>query len=180
MNTDSEVAEIYGDLDIPNDGTKWYAIYTKPHHEKKVARSCLDYGISYYLPLQDSIRHYKNRVVIFKKPLFSGYIFCRCNVEGKRRLYQTGHICKFIDALDQMQFVKELQQIYGIKEQGTRIFPHSYLQRGRRARVIKGPFKNFEGKISHRKGKYKLVLNIDLIRQAVAVEIDARDIVLLD
>jgi transcription antitermination factor NusG len=175
-----EVEEIYGELQIANDDTRWYAVYTKSRHEKKVAKSCKDYKISYYLPLRASERHYEHRVVTFKKPLFTGYIFCRCNGDGKRQLYQTGHICKFIEAFDQRRFIKELQQIHGIKKQGARIFSHSYLQRGKRVRVIRGPFADFEGKISHRKGKYKLVLNIDLIRQAVAVEIDARDIVLLD
>ncbi|MBC8526859.1 MAG: KOW motif-containing protein [Candidatus Cloacimonetes bacterium] len=176
----NEVVEIYGELKIPNDGTIWYAVYTKSRHEKKVAQSCMEYNISYFLPLQESVRYYKNRVVTFMKPLFSGYIFCRCNVDGKRQLYQTGHICKFLEPLDQLQFVKELQQIRGVREKGIRLFSHSYLQRGRRVRVIRGPFKNFQGKISHRKGKYKLVLNIDLIRQAVAVEIDIRDIDLVD
>jgi len=175
-----EVEEIFGKLEIANDDTRWYAVYTKSRHEKKVAKSCKDYHISYYLPMRDSERHYNNRVITFKKPLFSGYIFCRCNGDGKRQLYQTGHICKFIDALNQMQFIKELQQIYGIKRQGVQLLPHSYLQRGRRVRVIRGHFKNFEGKISHRKGRYKLVLNIDLIRQAVAVEIDTSDVVAVD
>ena len=180
MNNIADIEELHGTLDIPDDDTKWYAVYAKSRHEKKVAQGCIDYNISYYLPLQESVRHYKNRIVAFMKPLFSGYIFCRCNGDGKKQLYQTGHICKFIEPLDQIKFLKELLQIRGVKEKGFRLFPHSYLQRGRRVRVIRGPFKNFQGKISHRKGKYKLVLNIDLIRQAVAVEIDIRDIDLVD
>lgn len=180
MNNIAVIEELHGSLEIPDDDTKWYAVYTKSRHEKKVARGCIDNNISYYLPLQESVRHYKNRVVTFMKPLFSGYIFCRCNGDGKRQLYQTGHICKFIEPLDQVQFINELQQIRGVREKGFRLFPHSYLQRGRRVRVIRGPFRNFQGKISHRKGKYKLVLNIDLIRHAVAVEIDIDDIDLVD
>lgn len=179
MNTNSEVAEIYGDLDLPSDGTKWYAIYTKSRHEKKVARSCLDYGISYYLPLQDSIRHYKNRVIIFKKPLFSSYIFCRCDSKSKKDLYYTGHICKFIEAFNQEKFISELQQIYNIREKGANLLPHSFLKKGKRVKIIRGPFKDFEGKISHCKGRYKFVINLELIKQAVAVEIDTRDIYLV-
>ncbi len=176
MNNIADIEELHGSLEISDDDTKWYAVYTKSRHEKKVARKCINNDISYYLPLQESVRHYKNRVVTFMKPLFSGYIFCRCNEDKKRELYQTGHICKFIEPLDQAQFLNDLQQIRGVREKGFKLFLHSYLKRGRRVKVIRGPFKNFQGIISHRKGKYKLVLNINLIRQAIAVEVDINDV----
>ena len=172
-----EVVEIYGELKIPNDDTIWYAVYTKSRHEKKIAQKCKDYDISYYLPLTKSERHYEHRVITFRKPLFPGYIFCKCDSNQKQDLYKTGRICKFLEPVDQTQLVNELQQIYGISKKSAEILPHDFLQRGRRVKVINGPFADFEGKISHRKGKYKLVLNIELIRQAIAVEIDSQDVV---
>jgi len=174
-----EVQELFGELKcMPN--SKWYAVYTKPRHEKRVANACVDYGISYFLPLQDSVRYYQNRVVRFTKPLFSGYIFCNCNHEQKITLYRTGLLVTFIPATDQDKLVKELQQIIDAKSEGVEVVPHKYLTRGRKAKIIKGPFKDYEGKISYKKGSYKLVLNINLIRQAIAIEIDAKHIKLID
>ncbi|MBL7108207.1 MAG: KOW motif-containing protein [Candidatus Cloacimonetes bacterium] len=176
MRNDNNIDEIYGELQLSDD-SKWYAVHTKSRHEKQIARKCKDYNISYYLPLKKSVRHYEHRVITFQKPLFSGYIFCKCDENKKQNLYKTGRICKFLEPTDQTQLVNELQQIYGIIEKDAEILPHNFLQRGKKVKVINGPFADFEGKISHRKGEYKLVLNIELIRQAIAVEIDSKNVV---
>ena len=175
----NEIRELFGELIIIED-SNWYAVYTKPRHEKKVAKSCIDYNISYYLPLQDSVRYYQNRVITFKKPLFSSYIFCHCSYEQKIQLYRTGLLCVFIEAPDQEQVLRELKQIHDAQNEGVKLVPHKFLTRGRRVKIVRGPFKNLEGKISCRKGSYKLILNIDLIKQAVAIEVNAKDIRLLD
>jgi transcription antitermination factor NusG len=175
-----EVQELYGELALPECEARWYAVWTKPRREKKVAEGCIDYNISYFLPLRESSHQYHNRFFTFTKPLFPGYIFCCCDIYEKRKLYQLGHICKFIEAKDQEALVQELSRIYNLRQKGAKLFPYTYLQRGKSVRIIKGPFAGFEGKISRRKDNYRLVLNIDLIRQAVAMEIDAANVELLE
>ena len=175
----NDTCELYGELKLTEESV-WYAVYTKPRHEKKVAASCIDYGISYYLPLQDSVRYYQNRVITFTKPLFSSYIFCNCSHDQKTNLYRTGLLCSFIPAPDQELLIRELKQIHNVRNEGVKLVPHKYLTRGRKVRIVRGPFKNYIGKISYKRGTYKLVLNIDLIRQAVAVEVNAEDIALVE
>lgn len=175
----NEISELFGELKLTDDGC-WYAVYTKSRHEKKVAKSCIDYNISYYLPLIESVRYYHNRAITFRKPLFSSYIFCNCNHTKKTQLYRTGQLCAFIEAPDQEQLLAELKQIHYAQNEGAKLIPHKFLTRGRRVKIIRGPFKNYEGKISYRKGAFKLVLNIDLIKQAVAIEVNAKNIALLD
>ena len=175
----NEISELFGELRLIED-SNWYAVYTRPRHEKKVAKSCIDYNISYYLPLQESVRYYHNRVITFKKPLFSSYIFCNCSHDQKIQLYRTGLLCAFIEAPDQEQVLRELKQIHEAQNEGAKLVPHKFLTRGRRVKIVRGPFKNYEGKIAYKKGSYKLILNIDLIKQAVAIEVNAKDIALLD
>jgi len=175
----NEISELFGELKFIED-SNWYAVYTKPRHEKKVAKSCINYDISYYLPLQESVRYYQNRAITFKKPLFSSYIFCNCSYEQKIQLYRTGLLCAFIEAPDQAQLIRELKQIHEAQNEGAKMVPHKFLTRGRRVKIIRGTFKNYKGKISYIKGSYKLVLNIDLIKQAVAIEVNSKNIALLD
>jgi len=174
---DKEIKEIYGSLKVDENNHKWLAVKTKPRHEKKLARRCLHYEIPYYLPLTDSVRTYKNRVRIFRKPLFSGYIFCKCSIKDKEKLYHTGSVYAFLIPCSQKNFVGELKKIYYFSQKGAELAKHKYLQRGRRVRIIKGPFTGFEGKLTKHKSKKKLVLNISLIKQAVSVEIDKDQIV---
>lgn len=175
----NDINELFGELDLSKDKS-WYAVYTKSRHEKKVAKYCIDNHITYYLPLLESVRYYHNRSITFTKPVFSSYIFCNCNHGQKVQLYQTGMLCAFISTPDQQKLLKELKQIHEAKMEGVKLIPHKYLTRGRRVKIIRGPFKNYEGKISFRKGTYKLVLNIDLIKQAVAIEVNMKNIVLLN
>ena len=178
-SNNNDIEELFGELKLTDDG-KWYAVYTKPRHEKKVAKSCIDYDISYYLPLMESVRYYQNRAITFTKPLFSSYIFCNCSYDQKIQLYRTGLLCTLIAAPDQEQLIRELKQIHYAQNEGAKLIPHKFLTRGRRVKIIRGPFKNYEGKISYRKGAFKLVLNIDLIKQSVAIEVNKKNIALLD
>jgi transcription antitermination factor NusG len=47
---------------------------------------------------------------------------------------------------------------------------------GRRVEIIAGPLKGIVGILVQKKGRFRFVLQVDLIRQAVSVEIDASDV----
>ena len=47
------------------------------------------------------------------------------------------------------------------------------LRRGRRCRVRSGPLADMEGRIERRAGRTRFVVNVDILGQAAAVEIDA-------
>jgi transcription antitermination factor NusG len=42
--------------------------------------------------------------------------------------------------------------------------------------IIAGPLKGIQGTLVQKKGKFRFVIQVDLIRQAVSVEIDASDV----
>jgi transcription antitermination factor NusG len=56
------------------------------------------------------------------------------------------------------------------------IDPYPYLKVGRRVEIIAGPLKGIVGILVQKKGRFRFVLQVDLIRQAVSVEIDASDV----
>lgn len=55
--------------------------------------------------------------------------------------------------------------------------PHPYLQEGQRVRVVRGSLEGATGIFLRRQHLCRLVLSVQLIQQAVSVEIDAADIV---
>lgn len=48
-----------------------------------------------------------------------------------------------------------------------------FLERGRRVRVTAGPLRGLEGMVQRVKGRTRIVLNVDMIRQAVSIEVDS-------
>jgi transcription antitermination factor NusG len=50
------------------------------------------------------------------------------------------------------------------------------MQVGSRVEVIAGPLKGIQGILVEKRGRFRFVIQVDLIRQAVSVEIDASDV----
>ena len=54
---------------------KWYAVYTKPRWEKKVAAALTTQGITNYCPLNRVVRQWSDRKKTVQEPLFTSYVF---------------------------------------------------------------------------------------------------------
>jgi transcription antitermination factor NusG len=57
--------------------------------------------------------------------------------------------------------------------------PHPYLHEGMQVEVIRGPLQGVHGILLRKEKHHRLVLGVRLIQQAAAVEIDARDILVI-
>jgi transcription antitermination factor NusG len=53
--------------------------------------------------------------------------------------------------------------------------PYPFLTPGKQIRVKSGPFANLEGKIIRRKGKMRLIVSLQLIQQAIMLDMDAAE-----
>ena len=53
----------------------WYAAYTHPRHEKKVAQQLKERDIEHFLPIYRSVRKWKDRRKELDLVLFPGYLF---------------------------------------------------------------------------------------------------------
>jgi len=55
----------------------WFALYTCPRHEKRVAEQIEQRNISCFLPVYRSVRRWKDRRKELELALFPGYVFVR-------------------------------------------------------------------------------------------------------
>ncbi len=55
----------------------WYALYTKPRNEKKVADLLERKGVEVYCPLREEVRQWSDRKKKVKMPVFRSYVFVR-------------------------------------------------------------------------------------------------------
>ena len=53
----------------------WYVMYTKPRHEKAVARRLTELNINGYLPVTKTLRTWCDRKRFIEMPLFPSYVF---------------------------------------------------------------------------------------------------------
>lgn len=164
----------------PEGAPAWYALYTRSRFEKKLMSELSDRSIEVFLPMREVLSRWKDRKKKVWLPLFPGYLFIhQVDTPANRfRILNVPGAVRFIGFNGQMAPIPE-DQIEGVRrflEAKLAIDPYPYLTVGRRVEVIAGPLKGIQGKLVQKKGRFRFVIQVDLIKQAVSVEIDASDV----
>ncbi|WP_121357009.1 UpxY family transcription antiterminator [Flavisolibacter nicotianae] len=74
----------------------WYAVYTLPRWEKKIARKLEEAGIEAYCPLNRVQRQWSDRKKTVHEPLFKGYVFVRLEEAVKWEVKAVQGILNFV------------------------------------------------------------------------------------
>ena len=147
-------------------------LWSKPRQEKAIARYLHSVRANYYLPLVRRVRFARGRKHASMLPLFPGYLFLEGTREDGYDAISTGRVCQVLEIADQARFAREVGQIHAALTKGGSIEPYAFAENGRRCRVVAGPFMGFEGVISRRLGSTRLVLQLSILGQGAALEID--------
>ena len=151
----------------------WWIAHTKSRHEKALAHYLQSNGIHYFLPLWQKVQTNRNRQRFSMMPLFSGYLFFCGDLKARYQAFKSNHIARVIDVKDQKTLISELQQIERAINGPMPFYPFAILKKGQRVRVKSGPLEGLEGKISRKSGKHRLILEVTMISQAVAIDIES-------
>jgi transcriptional antiterminator RfaH len=158
----------------------WHVLYLRPRCEKKMAEYCGILGLKYYLPLRRETKLYQRRKVTVDKPVFPGYFFASFERQGRLDLLKTNIIVRILKPDKERQFLHELAQIRKALSIDSTLGACTALKRGIRVRIRGGPFMGIEGLVLGLKGTAQVRLNIDMIGQAVAVEVDRELLEVID
>lgn len=153
---------------------KWYAIYTKPRHEKKADDLLQEKNIETFLPMIRRVRQWKDRKKKVDIPLFRSYMFVRIDYKYRYDVLQTHGVVKIIN-FNGVPAVVPDWQIEGLRkiiEYPDSIQLENYLQAGELVRVLEGPFKDLIGTVKQIRGEDRLIITIEGIMQTISVEID--------
>lgn len=160
-------------LEVAPAGRAWLVAHARPRCEKKIVQFCGQQGMPSYLPLRTKIHRYGARERAFSSPLFPGYVFCVADPAQRSLLAQNRYAAHVLDVVNQAQLVGQLRQIDLALASGDVMEVMPYLEAGRRVRVLAGPLKGMEGLVLRSKSRTRIVINVDMIRQAVAMEVDS-------
>ena len=75
---------------------KWYAVYTKPRCEKKVAELLTRKDIENYCPLSRVHRQWSDRKKVIDQPLFQSYVFVHLNELELTTVRNTNGVLNYI------------------------------------------------------------------------------------
>jgi len=74
----------------------WYAVYTRPRWEKKVAALMLEDGIENYCPINKVTRQWSDRKKVVLEPLFKGYVFVKVEEDKKWEVTKVHGVLNYV------------------------------------------------------------------------------------
>jgi transcription antitermination factor NusG len=153
---------------------RWYAAYTRANHERRVADQLAERGVENFLPQYESVRMWKDRRVRLQMPLFPGYVFVHLALQKRMQVLHVPGVACLVGFAGRPVAVPqgEFEKIRGFLNKGFRGEPHPYLHAGRHVRVSSGPLAGMEGIVVRRKNGSRLVISLELIQRAMAVDVE--------
>ena len=152
----------------------WYALNGRRRHEKAVADQLQTKALESYLPLYRARRRWTDRTKTIDLPLFSRYVFCRFNFEARLKVISVSSIVSIVGFGGKPCPIPdhEIETIQSIVGSGLPVSPWPFLRIGQRVRVIEGALEGLEGILARQKSGYRVIVNMEMLNRAVAVEIE--------
>jgi transcription termination/antitermination protein NusG len=160
-------------------GTQWFAVWTRSRHEQVVRDQLERKNISAFLPTITRWSRWKDRKKKIDWPLFPGYCFAQFDPEDALPILKCAGVVNIVSVEGRPAAIPEyeLDSIRLLVGSELQFDPCPLIREGMMVEVIHGPLRGVVGRLLRKDApKARLVLSVDLIGQAVSVEVDAADV----
>ncbi|MEO7584765.1 MAG: UpxY family transcription antiterminator [Ferruginibacter sp.] len=134
---------------MDDNNLHWFAVYTKPRWEKKVAGLLEEKGIENYCPLNKVVKQWSDRKKVVLEPIFKSYVFVKVPDAEKWELRKVPGIINFVYWLGKPARIKE-EDILTIKKflhefSDVQVEDATQLQLNSKVRVKQGVLMDYHG-----------------------------------
>ena len=156
----------------------WYAIWTRSRHELVVRDQLAQKGYEAFLPTIPKWSRWKDRKKKIDWPLFPGYCFARFDTRERLPILKCTGVVTIVSFDGDIVAIPdvEIDSIRRLVESDLQYDPCPLIREGMMVEVVHGPLKGVIGRLLRKGSHARLVLAVDLIGQAVSVEVDAADV----
>ena len=158
---------------------QWYAIWTRSRHEQVVREQLEQKNLEAFLPTITRWSRWKDRKKKIDWPLFPGYCFARFKSEDSLAVLKCSGVVNIVSFEGRPAAIPdyEVDSIRLLVGSELQYDPCPLIHEGMMVEVVHGPLKGVMGRLIRKEAqKARLVLSVDLIGQAVSVEVDAADV----
>ena len=148
----------------------WYALYTRPRHEKKVFDQLQEKRIEAFLPLTKELRQWKDRRRWVETPLFTGYVFINIDLRFRLEALQTYGVVRLVSFGGEPVAIPDWQilQLQQVLENTTELRPETYLRVGDFVEITGGPLQGVRGYLREHRGEARVAIMVDGICQSTS------------
>lgn len=152
----------------------WYALTTKPRYERTTVQHLRNKGFDELAPAYRTRRRWSDRFKEIEQQLFPDYLFCSFTYEQRPRVLSTPGVISIVGFGKQPAPVadSEITAIRTMLASGLPLWPWPYLRVGLRVRIEEGCLKGLAGTLIRENDSLRVVVNVELLHRAVAIQID--------
>ena len=114
---------------------------------------------------------YQRRRVTVHKPVFPGYIFVLFSATARVEVLKSNLVVRDLPVVNQAEFVRQIEQVRLALAADPTLDACGAFTAGRRVRITGGPVMGLEGIVQTVRAKTRVLLNVEMIGQALAVEV---------
>jgi len=158
--------------------SRWFALWTRSRHEQVVREQLGRKQVEAFLPTITKWSRWKDRKKRIDWPLFPGYCFARFDPRERLSVLTCTGVVGIVSFEGEPAAIPE-HEIDGIRllvDSELAYDPCPLIREGMMVEVVHGPLRGVIGRLQRKNEKARLVLSVDLIGQAVSVEVDAADV----
>jgi len=153
---------------------KWYVLFVRTNHENKVRNILNRLNIESYLPLIKELRYWSDRKKWMERPLFPGYIFLRVSCREFFSVMDNNSVISYVKEGQNPASISEdqISMIRQVEASGNSyVEEQNCLVEGDSIKVIGGPMKGIEGRISRIDKHEYLLIDIHQVSQIIRLKI---------
>ena len=156
----------------------WFALWTRSRHEQVVCEQLARKQIDVFLPTVTKWSRWKDRKKKIDWPLFPGYCFARFDPRDRLPILKCTGVVNIISVEGEPAAIpeNEIDWIRQLVETDLAYDPCPMIHEGMMVEVRHGPLTGVDGRLIRKGAHARLVLSVNLIGQAVSVEVDAADV----
>jgi transcription antitermination factor NusG len=175
---DQTDSSIVAGASLADADVRWFAIWTRSRHEQVVRQQLEKKGFESFLPTIPRWSRWKDRKKKIDWPLFPGYCFARFVPGSTLAILKCTGVVNIVSFEGKPAPIPD-HEIEGIRRLVTsdlQYDPCPLIHEGMMVEVSHGALKGVIGRLVRKGAHARLVLSVDLIGQAVSVEVDAADV----
>ena len=156
----------------------WFALWTRSRHEQAVREQLQRKHLEAFLPTITRWSRWKDRRKRIDWPLFPGSCFARFDPRERLPVLTCAGVVNIVSFEGEPAPIpaREIESIRLLVESDLAYDPCPLIPEGSMVEVVHGPLKGVVGRLVRKSERARLVLSVDLIGQAVSVEVDAGDV----
>lgn len=153
---------------------QWYAIYTRPKSEKKVALYLADKKIEAYLPVHRVKKKWSDRLKWVEEPLFKSYLFVYVEESMYYEVLNTYGVVRFITFNGKAASIRQdtidfLKRLLDTEYELEVVSPNLLI--GDRIQIERGPLIGLKGTLVSFAGDKKVKVELENFEQALLITV---------